>query len=69
MIRQAVRFDSDISEPDVALGFSHSLGHEDAFLRLRLSARYRFSEGTLAGTQGNGRDAPIAAAPPDFCTT
>ena len=26
MIREAARFDSDISEPDVALGFSHSLG-------------------------------------------
>jgi hypothetical protein len=25
MIREAVRFDSDISEPDVALAFSHSL--------------------------------------------
>jgi hypothetical protein len=25
MIREAVRFDSNISEPDVALGFSHSL--------------------------------------------
>jgi len=34
------------------------LGHEDAFPRSRLSARSRFSEGTLAGTQGNGRDAP-----------
>jgi hypothetical protein len=33
-------------------------GHQDAFLRPRLSARYRFSQGTLAGTHGNGRDAP-----------
>ena len=37
------------------------VGHEDAFLRPRLNARYRFSKGTLAGTRGNGRDAPIAA--------
>jgi hypothetical protein len=35
-------------------------GHQDAFLRRRLSARYRFSEETLARTLGNGRDAPIA---------
>jgi hypothetical protein len=26
----------------------------------RLSARYRFSQGTFAGTWGNGRDAPIS---------
>ena len=38
-------------------------GHEDAFARPRLSARYRFSEGTLAGAPGNGRDAPKAALP------
>jgi hypothetical protein len=36
-------------------------GHEDAFPRPRLSARYRFSQGTFAGTRGNGRDAPISA--------
>jgi hypothetical protein len=35
-------------------------GHEDAFPRPRLSARCRFSQGTFAGTWGNGRDAPIA---------
>src|SRR4029077_15513272 len=35
-------------------------GHEDAFLRPRLSARCRFSQGTFAGTRGNGRDAPKA---------
>ena len=29
-------------------------GHQDTFLRLRLSARYRFSQGTLAGTRGKG---------------
>ena len=32
--------------------------HQDAFLGPRLSARYRFSQGTLAGTRGNGREAP-----------
>jgi hypothetical protein len=37
------------------------VGHQDAFLRPRLGARYRFNKGTLAGTRGNGRDAPIAA--------
>jgi hypothetical protein len=31
---------------------------QDAFLRPRLRARYRFSQGTFAGVQGNGRDAP-----------
>jgi hypothetical protein len=35
-----------------------AVGHQDAFLRPRLSARYRFSERTPAGTHGNGRDAP-----------
>ena len=35
--------------------------HEDAFPRPRLSARCRFSQGTLAGTRGNGRDAPKSA--------
>jgi len=33
-------------------------GHEDAFPRSRLSAGCRFSQGTFAGTRGNGRDAP-----------
>ena len=36
------------------------MGHQDTFLRPRLSARFRFSQGTLAVTRGNGRDAPIA---------
>jgi hypothetical protein len=36
-------------------------GHEDAFPRPRLSARCPFSQGTFAGTRGNGRDAPEAA--------
>jgi adenylate cyclase len=31
--------------------------------RPRLNARYRFSKGTLAGTRGNGRDAPIRTFP------
>ena len=35
------------------------MGHEDAFPRPRLSARCRYSQGTFAGTRGNGRDAPI----------
>jgi hypothetical protein len=34
------------------------MGHQDAFLPPRLSSRYPFSKRTLAGTQGNGRDAP-----------
>jgi hypothetical protein len=36
-------------------------GALNSFLRPRLSARYRFSKGTLAGTLGNGRDAPKTA--------
>jgi len=39
-------------------GWTAAMGHEDAFLRPRLNARYRFGKGTLAGTRGNGRDAP-----------
>ena len=34
------------------------MGHQDAFLGPRLSARYRFSQGILAGARGNGPDAP-----------
>ena len=37
------------------------MGHEDAFPRPRLSARCWFSQGTFAGTWGNGRDAPKSA--------
>jgi hypothetical protein len=37
------------------------MGQEDQFPRPRLNGRYRFSQGTLAGTRGNGRDAPKAA--------
>jgi hypothetical protein len=33
-------------------------GHQDAFLRSRLSVCYGFSQGTFAGTRCNGRDAP-----------
>src|ERR1700730_11549823 len=36
-------------------------GHEDAFPPPRLSGRCRFSQETLAGTRGNGEDAPIPA--------
>ena len=36
-------------------------GHEDAFPRPTLSARCRFSQGTFAGTRGNGEYAPIPA--------
>jgi hypothetical protein len=32
------------------------MGHQDAFLWPRLGARYLFSQGTLAGAWGNGRD-------------
>jgi hypothetical protein len=38
-----------------------ALGHEDAFPPPRLSVRCGFSQATLAGTHGNGRDAPIPA--------
>ena len=34
-----------------------AVGHEDAFLRPRLSVRYRFSQGTFARTRSDGRDA------------
>jgi hypothetical protein len=36
-------------------------GHEDQFLPPKLSARSVIREQTVAATQGNGRDAPIAA--------
>ena len=38
-------------------------GHEDAFPRPRLSARYVIRQETFAGTHANGRDAPKAAVP------
>jgi hypothetical protein len=37
------------------------MGHEDVFPPPRLSGRCRFSQGTFAGTRGNGEDAPIQA--------
>jgi hypothetical protein len=46
---------------DLALTWTAASGHEDAFPRPRLSARNRFSQGTFAGTRGNGRDAPLPA--------
>jgi hypothetical protein len=33
--------------------------------RPKLSVRYRLSQGTVAGTQGNGRDAPESSSPSD----
>jgi hypothetical protein len=39
------------------------MGHEDHFRRLGLSGRYMFGYGTLAGANGNERDAPIAVLP------
>jgi len=39
--------------------FSHSLGQEDQFSRLRLSGRSWFSQQTFAETRGNGQDAPL----------
>ena len=52
------------ASPTSYRAFSHSLGHEDAFPRPRLSARCRFSQRTFAGTWGNGRDAPTTAIRP-----
>ena len=34
------------------------MGHQYAFLRPRLRACYRFSQGTFAGTRGNDKVAP-----------
>ncbi len=36
-------------------------GHEDLLQPPRLSARYRLGEGTFAGPNDNGRDAPVPA--------
>jgi hypothetical protein len=38
-------------------------GHEDQFTPPSLGDRCRFSQGTLARTHGNGRDAPIPDIP------
>jgi hypothetical protein len=40
-------------------------GQEERFPPPRLSARCRFSQGTFAGTRGNGRDAPEADSEPN----
>jgi hypothetical protein len=37
------------------------MGHEDAFPPHRLNAGYAIGKETLAGTRGNGRDAPVPA--------
>jgi hypothetical protein len=42
-----------------------AMGHEAQFPPPEASARYRFGEGTFAGTRGNERDAPI----PDLAST
>src|ERR1700730_11919042 len=38
-------------------------GHEDAFPRPRANGRCRVGQGTIAGTRGNGEDAPTADVP------
>ena len=43
------------------LGAMAGVGYEDAFPRPKLSARYVIRQETLAGTRGNGREAPIQA--------
>ena len=60
MIREAVCFDSDIAEPDVALGFSH-LGHLEALPPPRLNAGYQFSNPTFDGAAATDGNAPQAA--------
>jgi hypothetical protein len=59
MVRYAGCFHSDISKPDAALEFSHSLGHFDPFPPPRLNGRCPFSQPTSAGASGNGKDAPM----------
>ena len=36
-----------------------ALGHEERFPPSSLNGSCRFSQGTFAGTHGNGRDAPM----------
>jgi hypothetical protein len=36
------------------------MGHEGRFAVASLSAGYEFRKETIAGTHGNGRDAPLA---------
>jgi hypothetical protein len=40
-----------------------AVGHQNAFLRPRLSVCCRFSQATFTRTGGNGRDAPIPDLP------
>src|SRR6516162_3984172 len=47
---------------DLGLGQRSPLGHQHAFLRPRPSARYQFSQGTLAGPRGR-----LAAPISDSC--
>ena len=53
------------SRSPIALGRSLK-GHEDPFPPHWLNARFGFSQGTFAGTLGNGRDAPFADRRP-YC--
>jgi hypothetical protein len=57
LVRQRTAF--QLSRPR-ASGMS-GMGHEDAFPPPRLSGRCRFSQGTFAGTRGNGENAPKPA--------
>jgi hypothetical protein len=50
------------ASPTSYRAFSHSLGHEDPFPPCWLNVRCVIRHGTFAETNGNGRDAPEAAA-------
>ena len=41
------------------------MGHEERLLPSRLNGCCRFGQGTFAGTQGNGRDAPTVVTYPN----
>ena len=56
----SVRLPTQLSRPRRVLQ-TPGMGHEDRFPPPRLSGRCGFSQGTYAGTRGNGRDAPIPA--------
>ena len=56
VLRGEGRVSTQMTHPSCHWGMA-GMGHEDAFPRPRLSARCRFSQGTFAGTRGNGRDA------------
>jgi hypothetical protein len=45
-----------------------AMGHQDAFLLPRLSARYRFCQGTLAGPRATGKKRRLQIFPPSFRT-